>query len=216
METRNIKTAKITFISSKKKHVYLSEKDGSGCRCHSDNCFAMENIVYIVLIIIWLAVSFLKKKPDQNKQAPQKSPKDVAEPATSSTEKELDMEDMLEEFFGGGKKKKEREQTIPQKEERVFGEADKPRPEYQEYSREQRSTVDRPEAAPVFEQAPVQEQTPVKTQTIDELIQSHKREEALRLAQEEQEREDIEGLEGVPEFDLRDAVIFSEILKRKY
>ena len=194
----------------------------------------MEDFVYIILVIVWLLVSFLRRKPkkDQPAKKPVPAEKQGSEPAA---EGEVSMEEMLEEFFGGGKKKK-KNQPVP-KEEPVYEAADRTR-RTETYERDERWGSDkrdrrRPEPAAYGKEEVVQDEairefegqsgvsddfefsTEGKIQTIDELIESHKKEEALRLALEEDVS--LEGPHGAfPDFDLRTAVVFSEILNRKY
>ncbi len=194
----------------------------------------MEELIYIVLVVIWLLVSFLRRKPKGSKPAEKPKPASQEETAPSGGD-EVNMEEMLEDFFGGGKKKKEEKQ--PEKEP-VYeaGERRERRDRYGHEDRREREWSERQladkEHSPVDEQEKgegafeeFEGQTGVsedfefvsdgKVQTIEELIQSHKKEEAMRLAMEEEDA-DYQSSEEIPEFDLRTAVIFSEILNRKY
>jgi len=176
----------------------------------------MEDIIYVVLIIVWLLVSFLKRKPKT-----QKSPQKQTEPSAGSKPipaEEVNMEDMLEEFFGSKKKKKEE----PVKSEPVYE------------TRERREQADYPYRKDVSEKQVEEKMQPVyenyggreevlddfeftpegKIQTIDDLIKQHKAKEAIELARAEEEYGS--GSDDIPEFDLRTAVIFSEILNKKY
>ena len=212
----------------------------------------MEELIYIVLIVVWLLVSFLKRKPKKEDQAGKQQPSTQAE--EGAPVEEMDMEDVLEEFFGGGKKKKEKESQPagepvyetrersdrPEKEEKgrwedtrreresSFGErasADREResPGREQYeSRDESSRKDyegyegASAEAPKIEDEAASAASVEKVQTIEELIRSHKREEALRMAREEESDAADRQSEEVPDFDLRQAVIFSEILNKKY
>lgn len=175
----------------------------------------MEDFIYVILVIVWLLVSFLKKKPKQTqpsrKQEPAPHGETPAEPG-----KEMSMEDMFEEFLGGGKKKKEQKEESPIKE--VVYEAGT----YDQY--EAVDDVDEEDAVqPAFEdfsgKSGVSEDFEFsaegKIKTIDELIEAHKRKEAIELAKIEEAYGGKESAD-IPEFNLRDAVIFSEILNKKY
>lgn len=205
-------------------------------------CCFMEELVYIVLIVVWLLVSFLKRKPGKGSQAGKQQPSAQGEEAAPS--EEMDMEDMLEEFFGGGKKKKEkedqpaREPVYETKErsyrqgkdesfrgeetvwERESADREGESPGWEQYEsrdKSQRKDYEDYEGATAKAQRIEDEATSVdKVQTIEELIRSHKKEEAMRQAREEEDNAGDSQSEGVPDFDLRQAVIFSEILNRKY
>ena len=215
----------------------------------------MEELIYIVLIVVWLLVSFLKRKPKKGTQPARQQPSAQDEDAVPV--EEMEMEDVLEEFFGGGKKKKEK--TDSTSGEPVYETRERAdRPERDEgYRRDERgmereSTIwDRESASRERESAGREDESPVREQydsrdeslrkgyekyegasaeaseiedkspsvdkarTIEELIRSHKKEEAMRQAREEEETGGVKS-EEVPDFDLRQAVIFSEILNRKY
>ncbi len=204
----------------------------------------MEELIYIVLIVVWLLVSFLKRKPKKGEQAGKQKPSTQGEEAAPA--EEMDMEDLLEEFFGGGKKKKEKQDKPagePVYEARET--ADRPQRESTIWDREspsrERESAGRESEAPGWEQYDSREESPRKSyekyegasaetpamkkdeapsvdkvQTIEELIRSHKKEEAMRQAMEEDEETDDRQSGEMAEFDLRQAVIFSEILNRKH
>lgn len=176
----------------------------------------MEDLIYIVLIVVWLLVSFLRRKPKT-----QKSPQKQTEPASGSEPipaEEVNMEDMLEDFFGSKKKKKEE----PVKTEPVY--ETRERREQADYSNRWEQTVepDKKQMEPAYEEysgkkvvsedysfAPED-----KVQTIEDLIKQHKAKEAAELARAEEQYGTASN--DIPEFDLRTAVIFSEILNKKY
>jgi len=174
----------------------------------------MEEYVYIILVVIWLLVSILRRRP--KKDATKGKPQPVPQEKTSApAEKEMSMEEMLEEFLGSGKKKPKEPTHKKPVDEPVYD-----APERREVKTTAYQTPEKQEAA--FEEfegeAVAEDHTFVsegKIKTIDELIELHKKEEALRLAWEQEEAGN-EPAEGIPEFDLRNAVIFSEILNRKY
>ena len=209
----------------------------------------MEELIYIVLVVVWLLVSFLKRKPKKEDQTGKQQPSTQAEEGTPV--EEMDMEDVLEEFFGGGGKKKEKESQPagepvyetrersdrPEKEEKgrwedtrreresSFGErasADREgessgREQYESGDESYRKGYERYEGTSADAPKIEDETASVdKVQTIEELIRSHKKEEALRMAKEEEYDAGERHGEEVPEFDLRQAVIFSEILNKKY
>ncbi len=172
----------------------------------------MEDFVYIILIIVWLLVSFLRRKPKTQKPYKKPEPSTEAEPVPAE---EVNMEDMLEEFFGTKKKKEEKReaeeqvfqnrerQSYPERFDTSKSEQRIPEPAFEDYSGKSGVSDD-------FEFS-----TEGKIQTIDDLIKSHKTKEAMELAKAEAAYGT--GLsDDIPEFDLRTAVIFSEILNKKY
>ena len=212
----------------------------------------MEELIYIVLIVVWLLVSFLKRKPKKGDQAGKQQPSTQGEEAAPA--EEMDMEDVLEDFFGGGKKKKEKEAQPagepvyetkersyrPEKEEKgrwddTRQERESPFRERESAGRERgssgweqyesrdesyRKDYERYEGASAeaskIEDEAASAASVNKVQTIEELIRSHKKEEALRRAREEDSDGGDTPSDEVPDFDLRQAVIFSEILHKKY
>ncbi len=185
----------------------------------------MEDFVYIILIVVWVLVSFLKRKP--KKRAPAGESKPARQKDTSGKPEEVSMEEMLEEFFGGGKKKKEQQKPAEvqydKREERRTREDLREQERWDARGKEDYSRYDRQSEEPAYQDHSGTDSvaddhefaSEGKVQTIDDLIESHKREEAIRLASE-QMLGDEHAHEGIPEFDLRKAVIFSEILNRKY
>jgi hypothetical protein len=194
----------------------------------------MEEYFYIILLIIWVVVSLFKKNKAKQKQAaPQpKSQESQAEPAGD----EIDLEQMLEEYLGGGTKK-------PRPAPVESRQHDNNRDEKREYSDQRRddtqpvyaSQDDIPRSVYGEDSMPedmddmyqgYQEELGVKedfefsaegeVQTIEDLIRSHARKDALLQAQAEMEERRMEAEGELPPFDLRTAVVFSEILNRKY
>ncbi len=191
----------------------------------------MEELIYIVLIVIWLLVSFLKRKPRSGKSADSQQP--AQGEAAPAGDKEANVEDMLEEFFGADTKK--------EKPEPVFDASERDVKKDDGYERlediREKDLRDQRDETPMWghEEKKIKKDPRIKQhegkggasesvelpsgekqQTIEELIASHKQEEARRAAMEEGSDTAGTGLAGIPDFDLRTAVIFSEILNRKY
>lgn len=174
----------------------------------------MEDFVYIILVIAWLAISFLKKKPKNEAPGPARQ---APRPETTTMPKEVAFEEMIEEIFGPKKEKQPQPEIVrqPTAIEQSFEEQN------QEYSSFDDDFVSEPE--PVFQEyaglervdETYQFSTEVREQTIDELIRANAAEEARQQAIAELMEVDAEN-KDVPEFDLRTAVIFSEIINRKY
>jgi hypothetical protein len=198
--------------------------------------FTMEEFFYIILLIIWLAVSYFQKQKKAREKAAAPKPDVQQEPSTAPP-KEVDMEELLEEFFGGGKKAtpgaeghsgtEEAREYTP---EVMESDRQERQPGYQSWeSQAQQSYNDKKESR--------QEETLTqgygefkgtegveddfefaaegKVETIEDLIRTHAAQDAREQAIAE-EKYQTERQEGVPEFDLRTAVIFSEILNKKY
>ncbi len=211
----------------------------------------MEDFFYVILLVIWLIVSLYKRnaKVKQQKEAG----KQQAQPeATTALPKEMDLEDMLGEFFGGGKKKPsevvvdddemlsdesfsyETEQSMPVERDRRQHASE---PAYQSWeSKAQRSynedkrsynQENQPEIAETYAEpeykgffADASDDHALFTEvgklaSVEELIKSHAAKDALEQARAEMEYGSGE-VHEVPEFDLRTAVVFSEILNKKY
>ncbi len=189
----------------------------------------MEEFIYILLIVIWLLVSFLKRRP--KKQQPAGKPQQPAKESAPTGTEEASMEKMLEGFFGGDKKEKE----APKPEQEPVYRTSERTVRREKYERDDRWERGRSDKRDYLETA-VEEEADQSfdelkgrsgvsedyefgaegnTQSIYDLIEAHKKEEALRLAREE-ELTGAEAGEGIEAFDLRTAVIFSEILYRKY
>ncbi len=174
----------------------------------------MEDFVYIILVIAWLAISLLRRKPKnetpgRTHQAPR--------PETTSMPKEVAIEDMFKELFG------QKNENQPQPE--IMREPTALESSFEEQNQEYSSFDDdftrQPE--PVFNEYASLERidetyqfsTEVRDQTIDELLRANAAEDARKQAEDELLEVNADGLD-MPEFDPRSAVIFSEIINRKY
>lgn len=193
----------------------------------------MEDVVYIILAIVWLAISILggKKKKKQRQSSPQP---DISEPQpieaeTTTTGKKSDFEDMLEDFFGSGSEKS-KAKPVP---EPVYEEDD--------YEKGNRSAFDQPkrDKGGSIKSAPwtymsedkkkefegeVEEDFEFtaegKVETLEDLIKSYERTD--KKTEEEDAKLAVVDLDGgAPaisglDFDARKAIIYAEIINRKY
>lgn len=196
----------------------------------------MEEFFYIILLVIWLVVSYFQRQKKAREKAGMPKP-DAQQDPSAAPPKEVDMEELLEEFLGGGKKKKpswDMDASPEEAYERApeAAERDRPgrQPAYQSWeSQAQQSYNEKKESR--------QEQTLIqgyeefkgadgveddfefsaegKVETIEDLIRIHAAQDAREQAIAEEKYQTDRGGE-VPEFDLRTAVIFSEILNKKY
>lgn len=194
----------------------------------------MEDLLYIFLAIVWLVISILgsRKKKQQQANQSRPEPKSIEQeeeevptmqaPPPVSKQEEVDFEELLDDFFGGGSKKKEKPaDDAPQQaptpvytEERTYY-SEKP-----EYKRKEEA-LSKPEDIKKFEGAITDEyefSAEGKVETIEDLIQSYDKkykkteEEDLKIRVvdlEEEEKADLE-------FDGKKAIIYSEIINRKY
>jgi hypothetical protein len=175
----------------------------------------MEDFIYIILGIVWLVISILgglKKKQGTpaSQSRPQPQEETLPEPDAMP-----EIEDMLDDFFGTGKKSP---QSAPADEAEVY------QPRYEEVvyeSLEEPVVHDHPKYETKYA---VDEAYQFSTQTMhgtmDNILEKY------RLSDEQAELEDsqmaVEDLDTpgttAPafEFDARLAIIYSEIINRKY
>lgn len=200
----------------------------------------MEDIVYIVLGIIWLIVSVLgglKKKQAQQNQQPSPQAKPYEEP-TLEPEETTEIEDMLEEFFGKNTstQKKQPEPTSQQEEytyqqEEYTYQQDEPTYQQQEYSFEREEmkhesyeTIE-PHDHPKYETKysvgkDYEFSAEGHIDTMEDIIRKYQmsdekaEEEDAKLTVEDIDMHDV--VTNGFEFDARKAIIYSEIINRKY
>lgn len=208
----------------------------------------MEQIAPIILLILWLVVSFLnnRKKP----AAPQKA---APRPETTSLPGDSELKDMLEDLFGGGEEKQSKKMDQPagktsksdytEEVEKVPEVVFQGNYENRSESEAQRELVDSPyyqmkqeEAEPhtfehqsyetvladtyTYDQLPgtfeykesIFDTTPVSLETLQTSMPEYK--DLSR--QEPVEEAEVADTNILKEFNLRDAVIYSEILNRRY
>ena len=176
----------------------------------------MEDYVYIILVILWLVASLMKRKSKNQEAA---KPKPPAKPQPASPSREFDLEEVLQEMFGG--KSSTKPDAVPQPISRK--EPDEPvfengEPEYERMA-EELSTYQEPEYHSFGGQETIPEEyrfsTEVRDQTLEELIRSNQAEDA-RLQAAEEMRNALEDDALASGFNAREAVLFSEIINRKY
>jgi hypothetical protein len=178
----------------------------------------MEEYIYIILVIAWLAISFFKKKPKTG--APAKN-RPEPRPETTQQPKPIELEEMLQDFFGTKK-----EEKAPEPEPQLVREQTALERSFEQHNEEYRSfdaEIEPVQNATFKDHVALdavsdeyQFSTEVRAaQTIDELIKANAAEEARIQADEEASGFALEG-EGLPDFNVRSAIIFSEIINRKY
>jgi type II secretory pathway pseudopilin PulG len=198
----------------------------------------MEDFLYIFLAVIWLVISILgskKKKQAQQQQKQQRQEQQsarneetreypTAQP-TSQKEKEpsKDFEELLEDFFGAEPKPKEKqpkyqEATSPAyTKERTYQDDRKPERRFNEDIISEK--VEEFEGADAITDD-YEFSAEGKVETIEDLIRSY--EDEYRKIEEKDKELIVVDLdeENVPEeeieFDGRKAIIYSEIINRKY
>lgn len=205
----------------------------------------MEDFFYVILLVLWVVVSIYKKNA-KAKQAKTEAMPRAKPDLTTALPKEADLESMLEEFFGGTKKTPVPEPVASAEEpvmegyesledSRSYDAAQTmeraPEPAYESWeSKAQQSYNDSQERSipelytePAYESFYSEATLPdhagmlemEKVASVEELIKAHATKDA-----KEQARAEMEYGTGpspdIPEFDLRTAVIFSEILNKKY
>lgn len=176
----------------------------------------MEDFVYIILVIAWLVVSIMKRKPKN--QAPAKS-RPASSPQPANAPREFDLEEALKDMFGG--KPSSKPQPVPE----PVAEKASSEPVYENVEREyvsmaeELSSYQEPEYKPMGLSVAVPEEyqfvTEVRNQTLEDLLKANALEDARQQAAMEMQ-EGYAGQGVAIDFDIREAVIYSEILNRKY
>lgn len=190
----------------------------------------MEDILYIVLGIIWLIISIVGGKKKKKQTTPQPRQNTTSEQGTSSspvieqeptTEKPkgANFEDMLEEFFGGDSSTKENSPTNS-----PVAEEDQSYAGYGEEILEESQERKVPEKIKEFEgtmQHDFEFTTEGKIETLEDRIKAIEKQDR-ETAEKDNELKvvDLDGGEideskGI-DFDARKAIIYSEIINRKY
>ncbi len=180
----------------------------------------MEDFIYILLVVAWVVAGLLKRKSKKTAAPDRPRPKQAPAPVEETS----DVEQMLEQFFGGKEKKKEEKANMKQepvfdagerKEERTFRKEERDS-RREIYAREEIPVEEEP-VPEAFQEYSDYDATPppkeeISVQSVEDLIKLHAEKDAIEraLAAEQWDAENI------PEFDVRTAVIFSEILNRKY
>jgi len=175
----------------------------------------MEDFVYIILVIAWLVISLMKRKSKSDSPA---KPRPASRPETTSAPKPIDLEEMLQDFFG--KKAEPDPEPAPQPVREQTAIERSYEKQEQQYASFDDDYVNMPE--PVFEEFTGQDavseeykfSTNIREQTIDDLIRANAAEDARKRAAEMAEQN--ADMTDLPDFDVRTAVVFSEILNRKY
>ncbi|TVQ15133.1 MAG: hypothetical protein EA361_06405 [Bacteroidetes bacterium] len=193
----------------------------------------MEDFIYILLAVVWLAISILggrkkkKQAEEQRKSQPNRTEPQPIEIETPTQEKESDFEDLLEDFFGSATPKtseqsqsEPRPQPAPQpaySEERRYN--DGKNSENTFMSQKKDEEVERYEGTKAIDDD-FEFAAEGKVETLEDLINLYQRSEQKIL--EEDAKIDVVDLdeEVLPvadmEFDARKAIIYSEIINRKY
>ena len=187
----------------------------------------MEEFFYLILIIIWLLVSYFQRQKKAREKAASR-PGTQQEPAPARPQ-EVDLEDLLEDFLGGKKKQQPIPGPEPQMQEEAVLDSDEGR-NYESWESQAQKDYDRSErGSGEYGQAAALEEykgtsgvdddfefsTEGKVETIEDVIRSHAAQDAREQALAEEKYEG-QAHKEIPEFDLRTAVIFSEILNKKY
>ncbi|MFO7978589.1 MAG: hypothetical protein R6U64_08000 [Bacteroidales bacterium] len=174
----------------------------------------MEEFFYLILVVVWLIISLVKRKskaappPGQQKQQPTSQPR------------EKDLGDLLGEFFGQEQPRPAPE-AQPGEAERAAQQMERQREEeVEEYYYEELQTPEYQENQQKFADAEgvtedIVQAVDEKAASVEDLIRKHASEDA-RLKAEEEQAYGRQDQQDVPEFDLKTAVVFSEILNRKY
>ncbi len=186
----------------------------------------MEDFVYIILAVVWLVISILgnkKRKAQQAQNTPPAKEQEVQhEPVPEPQPQEpSDFEVLLDDFFGDEPKKTPK--RVPtEKEENVFSSDKYPHEErkYQNYPTKEAipdDELEKYEGADAIDDD-YEFSAEGELETIENLIKSY--DEKERQLEEEKivvvdvEDEDSQLYEW--EFNGRDAIVYSEIINRRY
>ncbi len=172
----------------------------------------MEDFGILIMILIWLVISFLRKKPKDAKSTGKPRPATRQEP-----QEETDLEEMLEEFLGGGKKKEKQEEVVEAEEPERAHEtaAERHYREKEEMLQKKEGTKKEYEEFVGVEED-FEFSSEGKVETIEDLIKAHKEKEPVLEVEEVDGDQEVGVRDELPDFDLRKAVIYSEIYNRKY
>lgn len=191
----------------------------------------MEDFLYIILAIVWLVISVIggkkKKKQAQEQPQPHRSQPQPIEREEPTSKKESEFEDLLDDFFGSDSPKtKEQPQpeSAPQRapqpaytEERSYD--DGKSSDYRFGGEQKAEEVEKFEGVQAIEDD-FEFTAEGKVETLEDLIKKHQEREQKIL--EEDAKIDVVELDEavIPvdefEFDVRKAIIYSEIINRKY
>ncbi|MFW5706284.1 MAG: hypothetical protein ACOC12_00055 [Bacteroidota bacterium] len=186
----------------------------------------MEDIIYIILAIVWLVISILggmKKKqtkpPQQQTSRPQPRPLE-ADPAPQK--EKSDFEELLEDFFGTETDTQERPaqpQRAPQPSYPQEFKTKEEEPQSTFYEEQSDPEIEKYQGADVVTEN-YEFAAEGKMETLEDLIRSYEQSERKTLEEDSKIAvEDLdEGFVGRKdfEFDVRKAIIYSEIINRKY
>lgn len=179
----------------------------------------MEDFIYIILGIVWLVISILGGKKKKQAQQSQPSQPQPYEQPRQPKQEQSEIEDMLEEFFGTGNKTQKSEpapETMYEKEQQSYQQVETPAEsletlednEYKRYETKYSVGKDYEFSAEG------------KIETLEDLINQYKMSD--QQIQEEEERLSVvdldleEAVRNSIDFDARKAIIYSEIINRKY
>lgn len=180
----------------------------------------MEDFLYIILAIVWLVISIIGGKKKKQQSAPKtSSQQDTAPEPQEQTQEPVDLEDMLEEFFQGESKKK--------KEKQVQGETfrnyeDQYEDEGNFMGTDVKDTEGSSDEMKKFEGemgSDFEFASEGKIETIEDRIKSY--DQDIHSINDEDEKIEVEELDdevnyGGVDFDGRKAIIYSEIINKKY
>ncbi|MFW5892228.1 MAG: hypothetical protein ACOCUQ_02375 [Bacteroidota bacterium] len=180
----------------------------------------MEDFFYIILAIFWLVISLLGGRKKKQQSAPTNSDQQTAPTVSQEqTQEPVELEDMLEDFFQGESKKKKEKQvqgeTFQNYEDQYQGDENMMGTDVKNIagSSEEIKKFEG-EIGSDFEFA-----SEGKIETIEDRIKSY--DQDIHNINKEDEKIEVEELDeelnyGDIDFDGRKAIIYSEIINKKY
>jgi len=180
----------------------------------------MEDFFYIILAIVWLVISIIGGKKKKQQSAPKATGQQTTTPEPQEQTKDpVDLEDMLEEFFQGESKKKKETQvqgeTFQNYEDQYQGDENMMGTDVKDIAGTSEEIKKfEGEMGSDFEFA-----SEGKIETIEDRIKSY--DQDIHNINTENEKIEVEELEdevnyGGVDFDGRKAIIYSEIINKKY
>lgn len=185
----------------------------------------MEDFIYIILGIVWLVISIIGGKKKKPGQAPRPGTSRSEPRPIETTEKPkntgADFEDMLEDFFGtGSKKPKDQPAPQPSMTQEKPHSFDNYQPEIESLETIESDKMSEYKGTYAVDSDYKFSAQPSKTESMEDIIRSYQ----LRDKQIQDEDEKInvvdldisEALASGIDFDARKAIIYAEIINRKY
>ncbi len=185
----------------------------------------MEDFIYIILGIVWLVISIIgSKKKKQGQTSRPNTQRSEPQPVSTKEQPQntgSDFEDMLEDFFGTGSKKR-KDQPAPQpsmKQETPHSFSDYT-PEIESLETTASDEMSDYKGTYAVDSDYKFSTQPSKVETMEDIIKSYQmRDQQIKNEDDKLNVVDLDVDEAIQtgiDFDARKAIIYSEIINRKY